>query len=170
MTLKCSKACKDSFIFSVFKGCRRCFLLCFFFLLQQLALLRAVLLTWRKRESECGHIFIKTAATVNSIHEVIQGTGSNGVLKSAAVTLPLVFPLHYLSCVEEPTLKQLRGYSRFIKWDKIEHVCLIPTRSLLLQEYICCLGSVLGRLSAINGLINHPSKVKSELNLRRYHD
>lgn len=115
----------------------------------------------KEGERECGHIFIRTAATVNSIHEVIQGTGSNGVLKSAAVTLPLVFPLHYLSCVEEPTLKQLRGYSRFIKWDKIEHVCLIPTRSLLLQEYICCLGSVLGRLSDINGLINHPSKVKS---------
>lgn len=49
MTLKCSKGCPDSFILSVFKGCRRCALVrvcvC---VLKLLALLKAGLLTQEK--------------------------------------------------------------------------------------------------------------------------
>lgn len=30
------------------------------------------------------------------------------------------FPLHYLSSFEEHTWRQIRGYSRFIKWDKMK--------------------------------------------------
>lgn len=154
MTLKCSKACKDGFIFSVFKGCRR-------FL--ALALLRAFNMGKKGRERRHFH----QNCSDSELH--LWGNSGNRKqrhVKTCSRDAVSCFPLHYLSCVEEHTLKQLRGYLRFIKWDKIEHEGWIPTRNLLLQEYICCLGIVFGRLSDINDLINYPSKVKSEQNLQ----
>lgn len=92
------------------------------------ALLKAVLLTRKKGKRVV--TFSSKLCTVNSICKVIQGTPclKQWDVKICGCGIASCFPLHYLSSLEEHTWKQFRGYSRFIKWDKMKQERWIPER------------------------------------------